>query len=120
MYIWIILLVSAIWVLIDAKNIGVKKGLVTGMGNMGPWGWFFATLLLWIIGFPMYLYYRGKFKIAIAEATVDSSPIVSDSAKSNSQGSIAIDDLQKLVALKEKGLVTDDEFEAKKKQLLGL
>jgi hypothetical protein len=57
---------AAIWVLIDAKKIGVKKGLVTGMGNIGPWGWFFVTLLLWIVGFPMYLCYRGKFKRAVA------------------------------------------------------
>jgi len=70
MYMWLIVIGSAIWVLIDAKTIGVKKGLVPGMGNMGPWSWFFVSLLLWIIGFPMYLYYRGKFKLAVA-ATVD-------------------------------------------------
>lgn len=73
MYIWLIVIASAFWVLIDAKNIGVRKGLVLGMGNMGPWSWFFVTLFLWIIGFPMYLVYRGKFKLAIAN--------VSDSSK---------------------------------------
>lgn len=67
MLIWLVVLVSAIWVLIDAKNIGVKKGLVSGMANIGPWGWFFVTLGIWIIGFPMYLYYRDKFKIAVKE-----------------------------------------------------
>ena len=58
--------ISAIWVLFDAKSIGVRKGLVTGLGNIGPWGWFFVVLFLWIIGFPMYLYYRGKFKEALS------------------------------------------------------
>lgn len=69
MFMWIVIIVSAIWVLVDAKNIGVKKGLITGMGNMGPWGWFLATLFLWIVGFPMYLYYRGKYKLAVTNST---------------------------------------------------
>jgi hypothetical protein len=59
---------SAIWVLIDAKKIGVRKGLVSGMGNTTPWNYFFLILVLWIVFFPMYLYYRGKYKIAVAAA----------------------------------------------------
>jgi hypothetical protein len=35
-------------------------------------------------------------------------------------GSSGIEDLEKLVGLKEKGFITDAEFEGKKKQLLGL
>jgi hypothetical protein len=117
---WIIILVSAIWVLFDAKNIGVKMGLIPGMGNIGPWGWFFVTLLLWIVGFPMYLYYRGKFKLAVAGESSAVSVPISGSAKSNRSESMAIEDLEKLASLKEKGLITEGEFEAKKKQLLGL
>ncbi|WP_206199408.1 OB-fold protein [Parasulfuritortus cantonensis] len=59
---WIIVIATSIWVLIDAKTIGVKKGQIQGMGNLGPWGWFFACLLLWIIGFPFYLAKRSEFK----------------------------------------------------------
>ena len=70
MWLWIIA-VSAIWVLFDAKSIGVKKGVVSGLGNIGPWGWFFVVAFLWIIGFPMYLYYRGKFKEALATEGVN-------------------------------------------------
>ncbi|NOR69985.1 MAG: hypothetical protein GQ532_09895 [Methylomarinum sp.] len=62
-----IIVVSAIWVFFDAKSIGVKKGLVSGLGNMNPVGWFFAVLLLWIVGFPAYLFYRGKFKAETGE-----------------------------------------------------
>ena len=40
----------------------VKKGMVKGLANMGPWGWFFVTLFLWIVGFPAYLAMRGKYK----------------------------------------------------------
>jgi hypothetical protein len=116
---WLIVLGSSIWVLVDAKNIGVKKGLIPGIGNIGPWGWFFATLLLWIIGFPMYLYYRGKFKLAVAEANGVVSPR-SGSGKTAEAERSAIGDLEKLAALKEKGIITDSEFQAKKKQLLGL
>ena len=61
-FIWIVVIATSLWVLIDAKTIGVKKGQINGMGNMGPWSWFFACLLLWIIGFPFYLAKRGEFK----------------------------------------------------------
>jgi len=89
---WLIVLGSAIWVLFDAKNIGVKKGLIPGMGNTGPWSWFFATLLLWIVGFPMYLYYRRKFKLAVANSARASTPI-SGNIKYNKSESMAIEDL---------------------------
>jgi hypothetical protein len=49
-------------VLIDAKKIGVKKGQIKGLADIGPWGWFFVCLLLWIIGFPLYLLKRGELK----------------------------------------------------------
>lgn len=64
--IFLIILGTSIWVLYDTKKIGVRKGLVKGIGNMGPWGWFFSTLGLFFISFPVYLYYRDKFKIAVA------------------------------------------------------
>ena len=57
---------TSIWVLIDARTIGTKKGQIKGMGDMGPWGWFFACLLLWIVAFPFYLAKRGEFKMVNA------------------------------------------------------
>ena len=59
---WIIIIATSIWVLVDAKTIGVKKGQIGGMGNLGPWGWFFVCLLLWIVGFPFYLAKRPEYK----------------------------------------------------------
>jgi hypothetical protein len=53
---------SSIWVYIDAKNIGVQKGQISGLANMGPIGWLVSSLLLWIIVFPFYLIKRSKFK----------------------------------------------------------
>lgn len=58
----LVILGTSIWVFFDARAIGVKKGLVKGVVDMGPWGWFFVALFLWIIGFPAYLAMRGKYK----------------------------------------------------------
>jgi hypothetical protein len=97
---------TALWVLIDAKSIGVRKGLITGMGNMGPWAWFFGCLVIWIIAFPLYLAKRGDFKRAIANFSQAAT------------GSGHIEQLERLAQLKEKGAITADEFETQKKQLL--
>jgi hypothetical protein len=61
-YIGILVLVSSFWVLIDSKNLGIKKYRIQGLGNMGPWGWFFSCLFIWPIGFPFYLWKRPQFK----------------------------------------------------------
>jgi hypothetical protein len=65
----IVVVVTSIWLLFDARSIGVRKGLVEGLGNLGPWGWYFGTSLLWIVGFPLYLATRPKLKRALAEPT---------------------------------------------------
>jgi hypothetical protein len=61
-FIWIVVIATSIWVLMDAKAIGVKKGQIQGVSNQGPWGWFFVCLLVWIIGFPLYLTKRSEYK----------------------------------------------------------
>ena len=53
---------SSIWVVADAKSIGVRKGQIKGLFDMGPWGWFLICLLLWIIGFPIYLVKRSEYR----------------------------------------------------------
>lgn len=58
----IVVLGTSIWVAVDAATIGVKSGQIKGLGNMGPAGWFFACLLIWIVGFPFYLAKRPEFK----------------------------------------------------------
>lgn len=123
MELFLIVLVTSIWVLVDAKNIGVRKGLLSGLGDIGPWGWFFASLLLWIVAFPMYLYYRGQFKRAIAETNAvppPPPPLAPPASHLGGRGALPVSDLEKLAELWRKGLLTDAEFEAKKKQLLGI
>jgi hypothetical protein len=58
----VVILGTSVWVFFDARAIGVRKGQVKGLANMGPWGWLLVCLFLWIIGFPAYLAMRGKFK----------------------------------------------------------
>ena len=64
MDVFIILVVigTSFWVYFDAKSIGVKKGQIKGLTDMGPGGWFFVSLFLWIIGFPAWLAMRSKYK----------------------------------------------------------
>lgn len=62
MLIWSIIIITSIWVFFDAKKIGVKKGQLKGVCNMGPAGWLIVCLLLWVIGFPMYLIKRSELK----------------------------------------------------------
>ena len=55
----LLVIVTTIWVGLDAGNLA-KRG--TGMvGNTSTVVWVFACLLLWIVGFPIYLIQRAKF-----------------------------------------------------------
>lgn len=64
----IVVIASSIWVYFDAKGIGARKGLVSGLADLGPGGWFAATLLLWIIAFPIYLAKRDQIRAAAQKA----------------------------------------------------
>ena len=61
----VVVVATSIWVLLDAQKLGVRKGIIAGIGNMGPWGWFWSCLLLWFVAFPMYLIKRPEFKRAV-------------------------------------------------------
>jgi len=72
MEVWIVVIVTSAWVLFDTKKLGVKKGQLKGLGDVAPWGWFFACLLLWIVAFPYYLIKRPQLK-AINAAGADAA-----------------------------------------------
>jgi len=79
------------------------------------------TWVFWLIPIVFYLVQKSTVKTAITECLKRvrnefdqvvqgaSNPVTSN-----------LDDLEKLGTLKEKGLISDSEFEAKKKQILGL
>lgn len=66
--------VTGFMVLIDAKRLGVRPGLLPGAWDMGPWSWFMACLLLWIVVFPMYLVKRGEYVKVLSEKGELQSP----------------------------------------------
>lgn len=58
--------VSAVWIYIDAKSIGARKGLVGGIANNSPLVWAIGTVLVWVIVVPVYLFNRSKIQHAAA------------------------------------------------------
>lgn len=122
MIMWIIVIASAIWVYFDARSIGVHKNLVSGFWNLGPFGWSVATLLLWIVGFPAYLIKRGTLKAAAQAERADADPAPTEepasSPRSVAATSDAIASLEKLAELHERGILSVEEFEQKKQELL--
>lgn len=61
---------------------------------------------------PVQPFAKGKLDEAIKQAMSGSRSVSSNSSN--------LDELQKLADLKERGVINQEEFEAKKKQLLGL
>lgn len=60
--VFLIVLGTSIWVYADAKNLGVHKGaLGGGFVDAGAGQWAVVTLLLWIVGFPLYLATRPRY-----------------------------------------------------------
>jgi hypothetical protein len=60
----LVVLASSIWMGVDASRLGYDKRDVRGLAAMGPVGWFFCGLLLWIVAFPLYLIKRPELKAA--------------------------------------------------------
>jgi hypothetical protein len=58
---WGMVILSALAVYYDANSLGVRKGLISGIFDMGPLGWAFATFLLWVIAFPAYIVARPLY-----------------------------------------------------------
>jgi len=128
--VWLVVIGTAIWVYFDANAIGVRKGLITGLGNMGPGGWAAATLLFWIIGFPLYLAKRGQLKQAVANSEPPPLPESSWPASraeippplprttGKSSPDEMLDRLERLVRLRDSGALTLEEFQRKKAELI--
>jgi hypothetical protein len=55
---WLIVFGTSVWVGVDASNLGVRRGLVKGMGDMTVTEWVVGCLLFWIVFFPEYIVAR--------------------------------------------------------------
>src|SRR5208283_2462645 len=90
------------------------------------WIFFIIGIFLWLVGWlvPVGIYYFQKKTVqeGIQEVftRVKNEFMSSREQKPNKQSQSDLDQLEKLAALKEKGVITEDEFQAKKKELLGL
>jgi hypothetical protein len=136
---YLVVIGTSIWVAVDASSIGARSGLVKGFAGMGPAGWFFCCLLLWIVGFPLYLAKRSEIRAAAVASRVaagsgsqlPNNPIApSRSPNSIVEGqqvywegtasSVAskADELTKLDALRQSGVLSQEEFDAEKAKLL--
>jgi hypothetical protein len=115
---FVVVIGTSIWVYVDAKNMGVKKGQLKGVCDMGPGGWFIACLLLWIAGFPMYLANRSELQRINGKS---GSPAVAPPVPGSQHESQDFEvQLTKLARLKDSGVLSEEEFTAKKKAILGL
>jgi len=95
---------TSVWVLIDSRNIGIKKGTTTGFFNMGPTGWFVACLLCWIAAFPVYLIKRREHLLAVEAGQQ------SDSINGDAKDTDFVSQLNALTSQSTRGLLTADEF----------
>jgi Short C-terminal domain len=66
---------TSVWVAIDANNLGVQRGVLGGGAlDMGPGGWFFSCLLLWLLCFPLYLSTRPRYLEILGTRRAPRSP----------------------------------------------
>ena len=65
-------------------------------------------------------YYMDKRGIEPEPMTDDDKAYADEMGKSSEDGSDYLDDLERLSHLKDEGVITEEEFEAKKKELLDL
>src|SRR3989344_2792375 len=57
----LVILISAIWVYIDARRLNIRQYKKTALSlSTTPAGTAFLVFILWIIAFPLYLSYRYR------------------------------------------------------------
>lgn len=116
-----VVLGTSLWVLIDSRNLGIRKGTTKGFFNMGPTGWFLSCLLCWIAAFPAYLVKRHEHKRAAAAAAAPATAADGQAGSTPVEPASHTDFMSQLGALADlstQGLLTDEEFRAQKKALV--
>lgn len=62
--IWMVIIATSLFAFFEARSFGYRKQDIQGLAAIGPVGWLFACLLLWIVAFPLYLASREKLRAA--------------------------------------------------------
>jgi hypothetical protein len=120
-----IVLPTSLWVFFDARRLGVKQGQMKHHGakswsDSPPSGWLAGCLILWTVFFPLYLIRRPEYKrINRPPQPHISPPLIPQPLVAAPSLSQDFDQqLRKLSKLKEDGVITEEEFEHKKKLIL--
>lgn len=61
----LVVLLTSLGVFVDARRIGARRGLLKSPFDLRWYDWGLASLLLWPIAFPVYLWKRSKIKAAV-------------------------------------------------------
>jgi len=79
------------------------------------------TYVFWLVPIVFYLVQKKTVQTGIQEVftRVKNEFMSSSGTQPKKQGASDLDQLEKLASLKEKGVITEEEFQAKKKKLLG-
>lgn len=92
--------------------------------NTGALAWFLTCILLWIFGFPYYIYKRSKYspaQVLTAPFPQGTPPPLPTGVQPPPPGPVdSSDQLRQMKKLLDEGVITADDFERKKKALLGL
>lgn len=79
------------------------------------------TWVFWLVPIALYLLQKNTVRTAITECLQRVKNEFDQAVQGNFKPVTSnLEDLEKLGALREKGLISDTEFDAKKKQILGL
>ena len=113
---WLMVLGTSIWAGIDAAKIGLNKYRTS---LSGPVLVVIGGCLLWIVVFPWYLVVRGA--ILSGKAQLKDGSVIQAAATTpvaDSTTGIA-EQLEKLASLREKGILSQAEFDQQKARILG-
>ncbi|MCX5806947.1 MAG: SHOCT domain-containing protein [Proteobacteria bacterium] len=109
-FILIIVLATTIWLTYDASTNKIPATKQPYSINNGALAWCLSALLLWIVTFPYYLVRRSQ---VLRERRGNGNSETFSAQDIESQ-------LSALARLKEQKLISESDYEQKKKQLLGI
>jgi predicted PurR-regulated permease PerM len=113
LFVWIILIVLVVWVILN----------ILRRHDLSAWakvGWLILVIVLPFIGVFTYLIVRGAHQAGEQVATANASQDEASRRyeRFEAQGKGTADELTKLADLRDRGVITDAEFQQRKTELL--
>lgn len=107
----LVVLGTTIWLTYDARSNRIPVTKEPYSLNNGALAWCLSSILLWIATFPYYLVRRSQ---VLRERKIDGGTIASAPARDLTS------QLTEIADLKKKGLISEADYEQKKRRILGL